>query len=138
IPQATPPEMISLKPLLTAHAAIVAGRQQAAGTLREVLRELYPAALRAYADPAEPVSLAVLQALPEPGQLVNGSAGRSREGQVIATLVDAAVAETVCQAVASVRCFDSASEALVGVIDDRMTPPVREVEQPAALEPMNG
>ena len=26
IPQATPPEMISLKPLLTAHAAIVAGR----------------------------------------------------------------------------------------------------------------
>jgi hypothetical protein len=169
IPQATPPEMISVKPLLTAHAAIVSGRQQAAGTLREVLRELYPAALRAYADPAEPVSLAVLQALPEPGQLVSGAAGRSREGQVIATLVDAgvaekeildeavtalrvavaetprragvtramtsAVAETVRQAVASVRCFDAASEALVAVIADRMTPPIRQADTPVP-EPM--
>jgi hypothetical protein len=165
VPQATPPEMFNLKPLLTAHAAIVTGRQQAAGTLREVLRELYPAALRAYADPAEPVSLAVLQALPEPSQLVNASAGRVQEGEVVAALVDAgvaereildeavtalrvaiaetprragvtramasAVAETVKQAVASVRCFDAASEALVGVIADRMAPPVRPVEHPA-------
>jgi hypothetical protein len=169
VPQATPPEMFNLKPLLTAHAAIVTGRQQAAGTLREVLRELYPAALRAYADPAEPVSLAVLQALPEPGQLVNASAGRVQEGEVVAALVDAgvaereildeavtalrvaiaetprragvtramtsAVAETVKQAVASVRCFDGASEALVGVIADRMAPPVRPVEQPAYEAP---
>ncbi|GIJ53565.1 transposase [Virgisporangium aurantiacum] len=169
VPQATPPEMFNLKPLLTAHAAIVTGRQQAAGTLREVLRELYPAALRAYADPAEPVSLAVLQALPEPSQLVNASAGRVQEGEVVAALVDAgvaereildeavtalrvaiaetprragvtramtsAVAETVKQAVASVRCFDGASEALVGVIADRMAPPVRPVEQPAYEAP---
>ena len=33
---------------------LAGGRHAAAATLREVLRELYPAALRAYPDPAEP------------------------------------------------------------------------------------
>ena len=46
-------DLDELKPLLSAHAAVVAGRQAAAVALREVLREIYPAALRAYLDPAE-------------------------------------------------------------------------------------
>ena len=52
--------------------ALAVGRHAAAVALREVLRELYPAALRAYPDPAEPVALAMLDALPEPGLLGRG------------------------------------------------------------------
>ena len=43
-----PRDLAPLKPLLAAHAAVVVGRQAAAIALREVLRELNPAALRAY------------------------------------------------------------------------------------------
>lgn len=86
VAQPVPHGMAVLKPLLTAHAALAVGRQAAAVALREVLRELYPAALRAYPDPAEPVPLAVLDALPEPG-LVNGAiAGRARD---VASAADA-------------------------------------------------
>src|SRR5439155_11043562 len=63
--RSAPRELTALKPVLTAHAAVAAGRQSAAAALREVLRELYPAALRAYPDPCEPVPLAILDALPE-------------------------------------------------------------------------
>lgn len=77
--QSVPREMAALKPVLAAHAAVAVGRQAAAVALREVLRELYPAALRAYPDPAEPVPLVVLDALPEPG-LVNGAgSGRGHD-----------------------------------------------------------
>ncbi|GIJ51128.1 hypothetical protein Val02_80140 [Virgisporangium aliadipatigenens] len=102
VPQAPPGELLSLKPLLAAHDAVVTGRRSAAGTLRDVLRELYPAALRAYADPAEPVPLAVLDALPEPGQL---AAGRTQETHIVAQLVEAGVAEraTVAEAVTALR-----------------------------------
>src|SRR4051812_38119081 len=64
-----PRELISYKPVLAAHVALLTGRHAAAIALREVLRELYPAALRAYPDPAHPLALAVLDALPEPGRL---------------------------------------------------------------------
>ena len=64
-----PRDLAGYKQVLAAHAALASGRHSAAVALREVLRELYPAALRAYPDPAEPVSLAVLDALPEPGML---------------------------------------------------------------------
>ena len=60
-------DLDELKPVLAAHAAVVAGRQAAAVALREVLRELYPAALRAYLDPAEFIPLKILEAFPEPG-----------------------------------------------------------------------
>jgi hypothetical protein len=102
VPQPPPEELLSLKPLLAAHDAVVTGRRSAAGTLRDVLRELYPAALRAYADPAEPVPLAVLDALPEPGQL---AAGRTQETHIVAQLVEAGVAEraTVAEAVTALR-----------------------------------
>jgi hypothetical protein len=55
--------------------------------LREVLRELYPAALRAYPDPCEPVPLAILDALPEPG-LLTGPGAAGRETAVAASLAD--------------------------------------------------
>ncbi|MGC1213006.1 MAG: transposase, partial [Micromonospora sp.] len=55
-----PRDLAGYKQVLAAHAALASGRHSAAAALREVLRELYPAALRAYPDPAEPVSLAVL------------------------------------------------------------------------------
>jgi hypothetical protein len=64
-----PRELVSYKPVLAAHVAMLNGRNAAAIALREVLRELYPAALRAYPDPAHPVALKVLDAIPEPGRL---------------------------------------------------------------------
>ncbi|GLY95601.1 transposase [Actinoplanes sp. NBRC 103695] len=64
-----PRELISYKPILAAHVAMLTGRHAASTALREVLRELYPAALRAYPDPAHPLAMAVLDALPEPGRL---------------------------------------------------------------------
>jgi hypothetical protein len=105
VPHAPPKELVGLKPLLAAHTALVTGRQQSAGTLREVLRELYPAALRAYADPAEAVPLAVLEALPEPAQLATGASGRTRESQVISKLTELGVAEkeTLVEAVTALR-----------------------------------
>jgi hypothetical protein len=75
-----PRELISYKPVLAAHIAMLNGRHAAATALREVLRELYPAALRAYPDPAHPLALAVLDALPEPGRLT----GRGSDGDQIA------------------------------------------------------
>lgn len=76
-----PRDLAGYKPVLAAHAALASGRHSAAATLREVLRELYPAALRAYPDPADPVPLAVLDALPEPGMLA-GTGGRGRDTSV--------------------------------------------------------
>ncbi|MEU8655764.1 transposase, partial [Actinoplanes philippinensis] len=69
-----PRELVSYKPVLAAHVAMLVGRNSAAVALREVLRELYPAALRAYPDPAHHLALAVLDAVPEPGRLT-GRAG---------------------------------------------------------------
>lgn len=76
-----PPELAEVRPVLAAHNAMATGRQAAAVALREVLRELYPAALRAYPDPADPVALAVMDVLPEPGML--SSAARSRDSNAV-------------------------------------------------------
>ncbi|GGM32111.1 hypothetical protein ACFFX1_05540 [Dactylosporangium sucinum] len=103
--QSPPRDMLPLKPVLAAHAAVVAGRQSAAATLREVLRELYPAALRAYPDPAEAIPLAILDALPEPGILGGGAAGRNRDAQVVADLAATGVADadTLGEAITALR-----------------------------------
>ena len=105
VAQATPRDLLGLKPVLAAHAAVTTGRQGAAATLREVLRELYPAALRAFPDPAEPTPLAILDALPEPGPLGNNANGRGRDAQAIAELAEAGVADatTITEAVAALR-----------------------------------
>ncbi|WP_045740202.1 hypothetical protein [Actinoplanes rectilineatus] len=79
----TPRELVSYKPVLAAHVAMLVGRNSAATALREVLRELYPAALRAYPDPAHPLALAVLDAIPEPGRIT----GRSDTSQITQEIV---------------------------------------------------
>jgi hypothetical protein len=85
-----PRDLISYKPVLAAHVAMLTGRHAAAVALREVLRELYPAALRAYPDPAHPLAMAVLDALPEPGRLtVRGTDQEEVATQVVAELTRA-------------------------------------------------
>nr|WP_211349226.1 transposase [Micromonospora pisi] len=103
-----PRDLAGYKPVLAAHAALASGRHSAAGALREVLRELYPAALRAYPDPADPVPLAVLDALPEPGMLT-GTGGRGRESAVA---VDAITAHLVADGVAEANEISEAVTAL--------------------------
>jgi hypothetical protein len=78
----TPRELVTYKPVLAAHVALLNGRQAAAMALREVLRELYPAALRAYPDPAQHLPMAVLDLLPEPGRLTGGTS-RSRDPEEV-------------------------------------------------------
>jgi hypothetical protein len=85
-----PRELVSYKPVLAAHVALLNGRHGAAMALREVLRELYPAALRAYPDPTHPLVMAVLDALPEPGRLTaNGTASERIAADVAAELTRA-------------------------------------------------
>ena len=95
------------KPVLAAHAAIAAGRQSAASALREILRELYPAALRAYPDPAEAIPLKVLEALPEPGLLTSSPSSRTRDAALIAELASTGVADT-STAVAAITALRAA------------------------------
>jgi len=84
-----PRDLVSYKPVLAAHVALLNGRHGAAMALREVLRELYPAALRAYPDPAHPLALAVLDALPEPGRLTAHGAAEQIAADVAAELTRA-------------------------------------------------
>ncbi|MFV2103807.1 transposase [Micromonospora sp. LOL_024] len=165
-----PRDLAGYKQVLAAHAALATGRHSAAAALREVLRELYPAALRAYPDPAEPIPLAVLDALPEPGMLTD-AAGRGRDAAVTADAVTAqlaadgtgdaeaideavtalrvaisetprratvnraltsAAAETIRQAVASVRACDAGCAALVGALRARSAGPPQATGRRAA------
>ncbi|MDG4833363.1 transposase [Solwaraspora sp. WMMD1047] len=103
-----PRDLAGFKPVLAAHAALANGRHGAAVALREVLRELYPAALRAYPDPAEPVSLAVLDALPEPG-LLGGTSARGRDTSVA---TDAIAAHLAADGVADAAAITDAVTAL--------------------------
>lgn len=119
--QPTPRDLAGYKPVLAAHGALINGRQAAAVALREVLRELYPAALRAYPDPAEPVSLAVLDALPEPGLLNGSGGGRAREAAateaVAARLANEGVADssTLTDAITALRVAASETPRRNGV-----------------------
>ena len=98
-------DLDEVKPLLSAHAAVVTGRQAAAVALREVLREIYPAALRAYLDPAEFIPLKVLETFPEPGQLSDSTTSHGREQAVIAELAASGITDqaTAANAVAALR-----------------------------------
>jgi hypothetical protein len=98
-----PRELMSLGPVLAAHAAVAVSRHGSAVALREVLRELYPAALRAYPDPATPIPLAILDALPEPGLL--GISNRGRDAAVAADLSMAGIADsaTITDAITALR-----------------------------------
>ncbi|HLU33650.1 MAG TPA: transposase [Natronosporangium sp.] len=100
-------DLTGLKPVLAAHGALATGRHAAAVALREVLRELYPAALRAYPDPADPVALAVIDALPEPGALA--ALGRGRDA---AATTDAVAARIAASGVADQAAISEAITAL--------------------------
>jgi len=100
-----PRELVSYKPVLSAHVAMLTGRHGAAVALREVLRELYPAALRAYPDPAHPLALAVLDALPEPGRLTSRGNDPETMAEDVAAELTRAGAGTEDQVVAAVTAL---------------------------------
>ena len=100
-----PRELTSYKPILAAHVAMLAGRYAAAGALREVLRELYPAALRAYPDPAHPLALAVLDALPEPGRLTGRGTDPTQVAEEVVTELTRAGCGTEDQVTAAVTAL---------------------------------
>ncbi|WP_233604377.1 transposase [Micromonospora sp. HM5-17] len=104
-------DLSSVTPVLAAHAALANGRHAAAVALREVLRELYPAALRAYPDPAEPVSLAILDALPEPGMLAGSGTG-ARGGRDTSVSAEAVAAHLAADGVAEAETLAQAVTAL--------------------------
>ncbi|MEV4402513.1 transposase [Actinoplanes sp. NPDC049598] len=97
-------ELVSYKPVLAAHVALLSGRHAAAIALREVLRELYPAALRAYPDPSHPLALAVLEALPEPGRLT-GQGDSERAAEQVAAELTRAGAGTEDEIIAAVTAL---------------------------------
>jgi hypothetical protein len=98
-------ELTSYKPILAAHVAMLNGRFAAAVALREVLRELYPAALRAYPDPAHPLALAVLDALPEPGRLTGRGSDPQQMAEDVAAELTRAGAGTEDQVAAAVTAL---------------------------------
>ncbi|MFG2065091.1 transposase [Micromonospora sp. NPDC048871] len=100
-----PRDLAGYKQILSAHAALTTGRHSAAVALREVLRELYPAALRAFPDPAESIPLAVLEALPEPSMLTDA-------GRDAAVTADAVAAQLAADGVGDPAAIDEAVTAL--------------------------
>src|SRR3954468_19377979 len=100
-----PRELVSYKPVLAAHVALLNGRYAAATALREVLRELYPAALRAYPDPSHPLALAVLDALPEPGRLTVHGGDSERGAEDAAAELARAGVGTDDEAIAAVTAL---------------------------------
>ena len=110
-----PRELMALGPVLAAHAAVAVSRHGSAVALREVLRELYPAALRAYPDPAAPIPLAILDALPEPGLL--GISNRGRDAAVAADLSMAGIADTttIADAITALRIAASETPRRTGI-----------------------
>jgi hypothetical protein len=103
-----PRELTSYKPVLAAHVAMLAGRYSSAIALREVLRELYPAALRAYPDPSHPLAMAVLDALPEPGRLTARGADPQQIAEDVAAELTRAGAGTEDQVIAAVTALSVA------------------------------
>jgi hypothetical protein len=103
-----PRELTSYKPVLAAHVAMLTGRCAAATALREVLRELYPAALRAYPDPAHPLAMAVLDALPEPGRLIARGADPQQIAEEVAAELTRARAGTEDEVIAAVTALSVA------------------------------
>lgn len=104
----TPRELVSYKPVLAAHVAMLGGRNASAAALREVLRELYPAALRAYPDPAHPLAMAVLDAIPEPGRLTSRGGDPAHTAQDVAVELTRTGAGTEDQIIAAVTALQVA------------------------------
>nr|WP_307242994.1 transposase [Catenuloplanes indicus] len=112
---APPAGLVGYQPVLNAHAALATGRHAAAVALREVLRELYPAALRAYPDPADPLVLAVLAAVPEPSRLGGGAPGRDRE---VTVTTEAIASQIVSDGIAPAERVHAAITALQASVNE--------------------
>jgi hypothetical protein len=104
----TPRELVSYKPILAAHVALLNGRYGTAVALRETLRELYPAALRAYPDPAHPLAMAVLDAIPEPSRLSIGGVEAERVAEQLVSDLARAQAGTEDEIIAAVTALSVA------------------------------
>ncbi|MFC7481282.1 hypothetical protein ACFQX7_16325 [Luedemannella flava] len=117
-----------LKPILAAHNAVIGGRHNAAVALREVLRELHPAALRAFPDPAEQIPLAVLGRLPEPSLLGNSSQARNRDAAVISEIAESEATDPsiVAAAVTALRVAVAESSPRRGAQNKQWAPVVAE------------
>ncbi|HEY3503520.1 MAG TPA: transposase [Actinocatenispora sp.] len=142
LPQPAAPELHALRPALCSHAALATSRVAAVAALREVLRELYPAALRAFPDPGGATPLALLDALPDPTQVTRGqdenvvarlaTAGYSDAADALAALRQAvadtdppryaveSVGAAVRQTVAAVVACDTAAGALIREVSERI------------------
>jgi hypothetical protein len=136
-------EFAPLRPALSAHGALTAARSAAVAALRQVLRELYPAALRAFPDPGSGTPLALLDALPDPAQIARdqdesvvarlATAGYADAAEALAALRQAvtdtpvpqppvaAVGATVRQAVAAVLACSTAADALIREVAERLS-----------------
>lgn len=139
-----PRDLAALRPLLTAHRSAAAGHAAAVATLRDLLRELYPAALRTFPDPGDHLALSVLELLPDPVQFSRGQDGDAAaqlktaghvNAEAAVSALRAAVADmasrqvgaeivgaTVRNGVSSVRSAERAMSALIGVIAERVEP----------------
>ncbi|MDP9797832.1 hypothetical protein J2S43_006344 [Catenuloplanes nepalensis] len=128
---APPAGLVGYQPVLNAHAALSTGRHAAAVALREVLRELYPAALRAYPDPADPLVLAVLAAVPEPSRLGGGAPGRDRE---ITVATEAIASQIVSDGVAPAERVHAAITALQASVNEATRRGVNRALAPTVAE----
>ncbi|MGH3663846.1 MAG: hypothetical protein ACRDTQ_18565 [Micromonosporaceae bacterium] len=142
--QIPPEDLTDLRPVLTAHRAAAHGFNSSVAMLRDLLRELYPAALRTFPDPGDPLALAVLDRLAEPTEVTrshesNVAAELSAEGHsnvepaVIAlqravagttprSAACTAIGSAVRNGVASVRSARRAAATLVEVIAEHVEP----------------
>ena len=158
-PQPAPRDLAALRSVLTAHRAATAGRTASVAMLRDLLRELYPAALRAFPDPGTPLALAVLEQLADPAQVAPGQAGEvaghlaaaghpdaesavAALQQAIADTSDRgsgaeAIGATVRSGVAAVRSADNAAATLVSVITEQVEPRTS-AQGFAAVPPVSG
>lgn len=140
--QPAAPDLHALRPALCSHAALATSRVAAVAALREVLRELYPAALRAFPDPGGATPLALLDALPDPTQVTRGqdenvvarlaTAGYADAADALAALRQAvadtdpprypveSVGAAVRQTVAAVLACDTAAGALIREVSERI------------------
>jgi hypothetical protein len=144
--QPAPRDLAALRPLLTAHRAAVVGRGASVAMLRELLRELYPSALRTFPDPGTPLALAVLERLASPAEVdgirdgdvpsqLRAAGHPGAEADTAVAALRRAVAETstrigpseavaaaIRDGVVAVRAAESAAAGLVNVVMERVEP----------------
>ncbi|NJC71995.1 hypothetical protein HC031_20070 [Planosporangium thailandense] len=106
VAQPVPQHLRGLEHVLAAHTAALDGRDGAATALYEILRQLYPAVLRAFPDPAAELPLAILATLPDLQLLLEPSGEADRwVRRLVGDLSESSGADptTVARAVATLE-----------------------------------